>query len=142
MGDANLGRDDFFRGKIEEAKDGYVDLNLFLNCNNLKKMGITNTEIIKETLADSTTLELNDDNTMVRRVGNKKLPEYTKKKRELKAQAKELNKKDSKAAEEESVPVVRDEQGRIQFAEQDFENPRIVNFATKDQDDQDYQCKW
>jgi glutaredoxin 2 len=141
MGDANLGRDDFFRGKIEEAKDGYIDLKLFLNCNNLKKMGIDNTDIIKETLADSSALELNDDNTMVRRVGNKKLPEYTKKKREVKAQAKELKKNDSKP-EEQPEPVIRDEQGRIQFAEQDFENPRIINFATKEQDDQEYQCKW
>lgn len=85
MGDANLGRDDFFRGKIEESKDGYVDLKLFLNCNNIKKMGIDNTDIIKETLEGSSALELNDDNSKVRRVGNKKLPEYTKKKREVKA---------------------------------------------------------
>ena len=42
MGDANLARDAFFRGKISDDKDGYIDLSIFLNCNKIKKMGVDN----------------------------------------------------------------------------------------------------
>ena len=41
MGDTNLERDDFFREKITSNKSGYVSISLFMNCNNVKKMGIT-----------------------------------------------------------------------------------------------------
>ena len=103
MGDTNLARDDFFRGKIEDDKDGYVDLKCFLNCNNVKKMGVDSAGLLAETLEKSTILELNAGKDKVRRVGNKALPEYTKRKREVKAQQKDLKKTDSK--EEDVAPV-------------------------------------
>ena len=43
MSDANLERDDFFREKITSNKGGYVSISLFMNCNKVKKMGITTT---------------------------------------------------------------------------------------------------
>ena len=108
MGDTNLARDDFFRGKITDDKDGYIDLKCFLNCNNIKKMGVEKVDVLAETVEKSTQLELNDKKDKVRRVGNKELPEYSKRKREVKAQAKDLKKTESKA-EETAEPVVRDE---------------------------------
>ena len=85
MGDTNLARDDFFRGKITDDKDGYIDLKCFLNCNNIKKMGVEKVDVLAETVEKSTQLELNDKKDKVRRVGNKELPEYSKRKREVKA---------------------------------------------------------
>jgi len=37
LGDENLARDEFFRGKITENSEGYIALDLFLNCNKFKK---------------------------------------------------------------------------------------------------------
>ena len=72
----------------------------------------------------------------------------TLRKRESKANAKEEKnggaQQNGKEVEESPV-VVRDEQGRIQFVPQDFENALIVNFLTEDQDekaDADYKVNW
>ena len=46
---------------------------------------------------------------------------------------------------EAETPVVRDEHGRIQFVNQDFENTLIVHFKTEDQDakkDENYKVSW
>ena len=64
-----------------------------------------------ETIEISTLLELNDKKDKVRRVGNKKLPEYSKRKHGGKAKAKD-EKKESK--EEEAAPVIRDEKSQIE----------------------------
>ena len=74
MGDSNLTRDDFFREQIQSSKDGYIELKVFLNCNAVKKLGITDLEVIKEHLEKSTTLEMNPKKTGVRRKGNMALP--------------------------------------------------------------------
>lgn len=154
LGDANLSRDDFFREKISANKDGYVELSVFLNCNNVKKLGVKETSVLADTLVKSTALELNEGKTAVRRKGNMALPQRTGslRKREAKAAGKETEKKEVADAKngkdekaEESAPVIRDEQGRIIFVAQDFENTLIVNFVTKDQDeakDADYKVNW
>jgi hypothetical protein len=42
LGDENLSKDDFFRDQIQKnPKNGYVNLSVFLNCNKIKKMNIT-----------------------------------------------------------------------------------------------------
>jgi hypothetical protein len=141
LGDANLARDDFFRQQISDNKDGYVKLSLFLNCNKIKSLD-TNVEAIAEALAGSEELEMKEDKSAVRRVGNKALPEKTGtlKKREQKA----VEKDEKKNGVEEEVPI-RDEQGRVIFLTQDFENPIIVHFKTNDQDeakDGEYKVNW
>ena len=145
LGDANLAKDDFFRDKIKSNKEGYIELAVFLNCNNIKKMKI-DTGKIAEAITDSTDVELSKDKKMVRRTGNKELPAQTGslKKRETKAKVKEEEKK---AVEElpEDFKVERDEKGRIIFDTKDFENALIVHFSTKDQDekaDADYKVSW
>lgn len=88
---------------------------------------------------------------MVRRVGNKALPEQTGtlKKRDAKAEEKKDGKKnghgEAKPAEEQTEPVERDEKGRLVLCQKDFENTLIVHFKTLDQDaekDVDYKVSW
>ena len=77
LSDGNLARDDFFRGKIESNKaGGYIPLSLFQNCNKVKKMQITDAQIV-EAVKDSTLVELSDDKKSLRRTGNKPLPAQT-----------------------------------------------------------------
>lgn len=67
------------------------------------------------------------------------------KKRENKAEKKEEKKKEEKVEEENDEPVAKDEQGRIIFVPQDFEEPIIIHFKTLDQDpkaDEDYKVNW
>ena len=129
---------------MEDKADGYVDLEVFQKCNAIKKMNLTIDDIAKA-CADSKTLELSKDKKKIRRAANQALPEKTGtlKKRDNKAQAK---KEESKVEEPEGdVPVIRDEQGRIQFQVQDFENTLIIHFSTKDRDekkDEDYKVNW
>ena len=74
MSDDNLARDEFFREKIESNKaGGYVALSLYLNCNKVKKMGITEGQIAAA-VAGSTLVELSDDKLSLRRMSNKPLP--------------------------------------------------------------------
>lgn len=76
LGDKNLAKDDFFRGKISEAKAGYIDLKLMLNCNKIKNMNITIEQIVNA-CKDSKEVEISKDKKMVRRMKNKELPEKT-----------------------------------------------------------------
>jgi hypothetical protein len=145
LGDNNLAKDDFFRDKILEDKaNGYIDLSVFQKCNNIKKLAISDKDIA-EACADSTIVEISKDKKQIRRKDNKALPEKkgSMKKRDAKASAK---KEDSKVeAEPVDEPVQRDEQGRILFQVQDFENTLIVHFATQDRDekkDEDYKVSW
>lgn len=75
LGDANLSRDQFFYSKIQETDEGYVPLEFFEKCNNIKKLEASTANII-EAVKDSQELELNESQTAVRRVGNKELPEF------------------------------------------------------------------
>jgi hypothetical protein len=113
LGDANLSKDDFFREKIQSGKDGYVELEVFQKCNNIKKLNLKIEDIVAA-CADSKLLEVSKDKKMIRRVGNKELPEKTGslKKRDTKANAK---KEESKVEEVVDEPILRDEQGRIIF---------------------------
>ena len=152
LGDVNLERDDFFRDKIAADKDGFVDMKLFLNCNKIKQKGIKDVGLIAEAVTGSEEVELSECKTRIRRTDNKALPERkqrTLRKRESKANDKDEKKAGDKAATagevEESPAVIRDDQGRIQFVPQDFENALIVNFKTEEQDektDADYKVNW
>ena len=72
LSDKNLAKDKFFREQIEKSKDGYFAMSHILNCNQVK----TNKWTIKDITAacqDSTEIEIKGE--MIRRVGNKPLPE-------------------------------------------------------------------
>ena len=73
LSDNNLEGDEFFHKKISEGDNGYIDINLFLNCNKVKKAGWT-IEEIKNALNKSTKLELNEEKNKIRRKDNKPLP--------------------------------------------------------------------
>jgi len=47
MGDDNLSKDEFFRKKIQEGKDGYMDLSFIMQCNKVKKLGVKIEEIVE-----------------------------------------------------------------------------------------------
>ena len=82
LSDENLQKDRFFHDQISKDPEvyldfnvkGFLDFNFLLNCNNLKKLAATKEEIA-EAIKLSTILELNKENSRVRRKDNKKLPE-------------------------------------------------------------------
>jgi len=131
LGDSNLAKDDFFRDKIKEHKDGYVKFEVFLNCNKIKKMGLDITKM-KEACVGSTDVELSKDGVMVRRIDNKELPAQTgtTKKRDAKAQSKVPSKVEEKKEDLVEEEIERDDQGRIIFKPVDFEDPKIIHFIT------------
>jgi len=75
MGDKNLTSDKFFRKKIQEGTDGYIDLDIIMSCNNVKKMNITKSQIIASTITSST-VEINFAETKIRRKNNQPLPAF------------------------------------------------------------------
>jgi hypothetical protein len=79
LSDKNLQHDQFFYDKLLNDPNGYLDLNYFLNCNNIKKLDIK-IEDIQAALADSEILLLNKDKTGVKRK-DEKLPNFLGKKR-------------------------------------------------------------
>ena len=66
LSDDNLKGDSFFHEKISENKDGYIDLDLFLKCNKVKKAKWTKENII-EGVKLSTEIELSENNNKIRR---------------------------------------------------------------------------
>jgi hypothetical protein len=71
--DRNLERDYFYRAKIDEAENGYVDLKIVQNSKVIRKMEVKMEQMI-DAVKDSTEVELSDDKTKIRRVGNKPMP--------------------------------------------------------------------
>lgn len=67
--------DKFFRTKIEEGTDGYIDLDIILSCNNIKKLGINKAHIVAATI-NSNIVETNFAETKIRRKDNKPLPAF------------------------------------------------------------------
>ena len=47
LSDTNLANDEFFHSKISENSEGYIDLNLFLNCNKIKKLNSTKEDLVE-----------------------------------------------------------------------------------------------
>lgn len=75
LSDANLSRDQFFYSKIQETDDGFIALDSFEKCNNVKKLNASLGNII-DAIKQSSELELNESQTAVRRAGNRELPEF------------------------------------------------------------------
>lgn len=75
LGDANLCRDQFFYTMIQETDDGFIPIEVFHKCNNIKKLNPSDSQIV-EAVRHSKELELNDSLSAIRRLGNKELPEF------------------------------------------------------------------
>ncbi|KAL4507239.1 hypothetical protein ABPG72_002032 [Tetrahymena utriculariae] len=71
LSDKNLVQDEKFRTIIQEHPEGYLSFASVLNCNRIKKLGVTSFEQLATFLADSTLVEVNEAKDSVRRVGNK-----------------------------------------------------------------------
>ena len=56
-------------------------MSLFLNCNKIKKLGVSKTQQLVDAIATDDQLELNADKTMVRRKNLDDLPEFKPKKK-------------------------------------------------------------
>lgn len=88
LSDGNLKRDTFFYGKIAEDAEGFVDIDLFLNCNKIKALNATKEQIATDCKL-SGKLEVSACNNRIRRKGNKELPEPEfKKNKKLKVEEK------------------------------------------------------
>jgi hypothetical protein len=74
LSDENLQRDSFFHEKISNDANGYLDVDLIMNCNKVKKLDVSKEDVINA-IKLSTELELADKENKVRRKGNKALPE-------------------------------------------------------------------
>ena len=103
LGDENLKRDDFFHKLISADANGYLDLDIILKCNKIKKKGWTKDDLIKG-IDLSTFVELDKTKQKVRRKDNLKLPELTllnkKRKKEDKKEEEKEEKKENKKKRE------------------------------------------
>ena len=113
-------------------------------------MGVTKADQLAKACKSSKLVEVHKDGSSVRRAGNKALPEQTGTIKMNKRESKAEDKKKTNGAKEEEkdeapAKVERDENGKIIFVQQDFENTRIVHFKTTDIDekaDEDYKVNW
>jgi hypothetical protein len=78
MSDLNLKQDSFFNNKISFAEGGYIQLELLLNCNKMKKLTTSKDELLSA-IQTSDLLETNTNKTLFRRKGNPTVPELSEK---------------------------------------------------------------
>ena len=101
LSDENLKHDSFFHEKISSNTNGYLDLDLILKCNKIKKKGWTK-EDLKKGIELSDILELDETGEKVRRKGNLELPELV-----LLSKKRKKGKNDEKEEKEEKKePVI------------------------------------
>jgi hypothetical protein len=87
LSDKNLEKDAFFYGKILENENGYLDLDLIMNCNKIKSLGVSKERIV-EACKTSSEVDISADGNQIRRKGNKSLPESKFKSKKLAVQLK------------------------------------------------------
>ena len=96
LSDKNLSKDEFFHKLIKNSENGFVDINIFLKCNAIKKNNYTKNDII-EAIKLSNELELDETLTKIKRKNNI-LPELElllrKKKKKEKIEEKKEEKKE------------------------------------------------
>jgi len=85
LSDANLQKDAFFYNKILGEDEGYLDLDLIMNCNKIKSLGVSK-ETIAQAIKNSKEVEVDADGKRIRRKGNKSLPEPKFKQKKLKTE--------------------------------------------------------
>jgi La domain len=74
LSDKNLEKDAFFYDKIQNDQDGYLDLDLIMNCNKVKSLNTTK-DAIAAAVKASAEVEVSADGSRIRRKENKALPE-------------------------------------------------------------------
>merc|ERR1711998_500059 len=74
LSDANLEYDEFFFSAIENSAEKYLDIDLVMNCNKIKKGGWSTVDV-QSAIEKSDVLELSEDQTQMRRK-DQKLPEF------------------------------------------------------------------
>lgn len=79
LSDTNLQFDEFFHNEIENSSEGYLALDLILNCNKIKKINASFSDL-QAAVSKSTLLELSSDKSSVRRK-DRKLPDFKGKKK-------------------------------------------------------------
>lgn len=110
LSDKNLQNDQFFFDKIANETSGYVDLSIFLNCNNIKKLNASLEDIVLS-IKSSKELALSEDQLKVKRIKNE-LPNFLGKKRKDKESkveeknGKEPNKHEHKIDYEGNEPTI------------------------------------
>lgn len=67
LSDENLKNDKFFHNQIKNSPDGSIPLQLFLNCNKIKKMNIS-IDKLQKSIEDSHLLTLTEDKSKVKRI--------------------------------------------------------------------------
>ncbi|CAF0710768.1 unnamed protein product [Brachionus calyciflorus] len=65
--DSNLTKDRFLKKEIENSNEGFINLEIFLHFNKIRMLGL-NLKDIRKSVKKSELLELNEDETMVRRI--------------------------------------------------------------------------
>ena len=103
LSDENLETDEFFHKIISAEKDGYLDLDIIMQCKKVQKSSWDKNMII-ESIKDSTQVELNPEKTKIRRIGNKPLPELNEQKMLSKKRNRE--KKEKKEKEDKISPII------------------------------------
>ncbi|XP_072261825.1 la-related protein 7 isoform X2 [Pyxicephalus adspersus] len=66
FGDVNLHKDRFLREQIEKTRDGFIDISLLASFNKMKKL-TTDAKLISRAVKNSSVVELNLENTKIRR---------------------------------------------------------------------------
>jgi len=79
LSDTNLRHDKFFHDFISSASEGYVPFDVLLKCKKLRNL-TTSPDEIKQAIRSSAEVEMNSDQTAVRRVDSRPLPPLTRKK--------------------------------------------------------------
>ncbi len=76
-----------------------MNLNIFQKCNKIKKLGVTNDELL-EAIKDSALAEINPNKTGIRRKNNLPLPEFQESRKKIKT-----NEENEKKVEPKPEPV-------------------------------------
>lgn len=74
LSDKNIEKDAFFYDKIQSDRDGYIDIDLIMNCNKIKALNATKDKIVNA-VKQSIEVETSSDKERIRRKDNKALPE-------------------------------------------------------------------
>jgi len=110
LSDSNLQYDEFFNSAIEKGTDMYLEVDLVMNCNKIKKAGWTIVNV-QSAVEQSDALELHEDQTMFRRK-DKVLPEFLGEKRQ---EFKPKTRSKSKTEEEMKVDATTEAEDKEKY---------------------------
>eukprot|EP01016_Furgasonia_blochmanni_P004456 TRINITY_DN11732_c0_g2_i7.p1 TRINITY_DN11732_c0_g2~~TRINITY_DN11732_c0_g2_i7.p1 ORF type:complete len:463 (-),score=172.26 TRINITY_DN11732_c0_g2_i7:111-1499(-) len=122
LSDDNLKRDEFFHEAITKNPDGYLNLELIMNCNKIKNLGVSRDDIVSA-IKTSGKVEVDEKLTGIRRKNNYPLPELEKRGR-----------KKQKIEGKEDVPNLAGEGGEVVDSVVDDDiDPLILAYKTENE---------